>query len=236
MKTQSQNRKSRVLSLSAITLATALALGTGMQVYAAEKTPAPAATQTAPNKAENDALYRYSQAGRNAIDEIVLARSHLNDGRPDLARGELNKAQMALLTAKAEAPTFVDQTRIMVQGKQVGEESSKVHSDLIPVSNDVVLAENFKLTKKHEPILAKAKEFLAKGDHKRAAETLKAGDVDVVVNRIWMPIGSTEKLLDKAISQVAKKDYYDANLTLKTIRDSLQVDTVKVDVPPGASS
>jgi len=236
MKTQTQQRNRKLLSLSAVALATTLALGAGMRVYAAEKpaSPPPAQTKPDPNQAVADAMLRYSQAGRDAIANIDSARSHLNDGQPDLAKAELQKAQTALLTAKAEAPTFVGQTKVMVQGKQVGEESTNVKSDVVPVSSDMVLAENFTVTEKHKPFLARAKDMLTKGDRKGALETLKAGEVDVAFNRVWLPINSTEKLLDQAITQTAKKNYYAANLSLKSIQDDLRFDSVGYDAPPAS--
>lgn len=236
MKTQSQQANRKLLSLSTVALATTIALAASMGVQAADKPSGASPTQAKPdpNQGVADAMLRYSQAGRDAIANINTARDHLIDGQTDLARTELKQAQTALLTAKAEAPTFVDQTKVIVQGKQVGEESSNIKSDLVPVSSDVVLAENFTVQEKHKPFLARAKDMLTKGDRKGALETLKAGDVDVAFNRVWMPLASTEKLLDQAISQTAKKDYYAANLSLKAIQDNLRVDSVNYDTPPTA--
>lgn len=235
MTTRNLRANRKLLSLSAVALATTFALGASMGVQAADKPAAPPVqAKPDPNQAVADAMLRYSRAGREAISNINIARDHLNDGQPELARTELQQAQTALLTAKAEAPTFVDQTKVIVQGKQVGEESSNVKADVVPVSSDMVLAENFTVQEKHKPFLARAKDMLAKGDRKGALETLKAGEVDVAVNRVWMPLASTEKLLDKAISQTAKKDYYAANLSLKAIQDNLRVDSVSYDTPPTA--
>lgn len=231
MKSQLTTRTRTALSVSAIALALSVAFGAGVQAYAAEKTAAPPA-QSQPSKTDENAVLRYSLAGRDAMENINIARMHLNDGQTDLAKSELQKAQTALLTAKAEAPTFVGTTKVMVQGKQVGEESTKETANLVPISSDIVLAENFKITEKHRPVMARAKELFAKGDRKGAAETLKLGNVDIAVNRVWMPLAGTEKLLDQAISQTAKKDYYAANLTLKAIQDNLTVDTAAYDASP----
>lgn len=236
MKNQINHQHSNVFTLSAVALATLLALGTGMRAYAVEKTAAqtvaPTVATAPANKPEADAMLRFSQAGRTAIDNIKVARIHLNDGKTDLAMGELKEAQSALMTAKAEAPTFVDQTKVMVQGKQVGQESAKVTADLVPVGSDIVLADNFKLSEKHRPFLSKAKDFLSRGNQKSAVETLKQGEIDIAVSRVWMPLSNTERQLDKAISLAAKKDYYNANLALKAIEDGLQVDIASYDLAP----
>lgn len=236
MKTQLTKRTRTVLSMSAIAVATSIAFSTGIQAYAAEKAAAPSVVQAQPNKTEENALLRFSQAGRDAMDNINIARMHIIDGQPELATAELKNAQTSLLTAKAEAPTYVGTTKVMVQGKQVGEESTNIKAGLVPITSDIVLAENFKITEKHRTILSRAKELFAKGDRKGAVETLKLGDVDIAVNRVWMPLSSTEKLLDQAISQAAKKDYYAANLTLKSIHDNLRLDTVTYDATPTAHS
>lgn len=232
MKNQLKNRSRSILSLCAIAAATSIAFGAGVQAYATEKTDSPPPAQVQPSKTEESALLRFSQAGREAMDYVNIARMHLINGQPDLAKTELKNAQTALLTAKAEAPTFVGTTKIMVQGKQVGEESTNEKADLVPISSDIVLAENFNIAEKHRPILSRAMALFSKGDRKGAVETLKLGNVDIAVNRVWMPLAVTEKLLDQAISQTAKKDFYAANLTLKSIQDNLRIDTVAFDAVP----
>ncbi|MEO8280028.1 MAG: YfdX family protein [Ideonella sp.] len=222
----------------ALALAAAVALGSVFTLAEAASTPSAAApsTSAAANSGDKtDALLRFSQAGHDAFDRIRIARVDLFDGKTDAAMKEMKAAQLSLITAKAEAPTFSTTTRTKEMGKVVGTSKDSFTAQAVPVGGDLVLADNFQLTEQHKPVLAKANEHLANGNKKAAVEVLKAGDIDVSYNRQWLPISSAEKNLDKAISLTTAKHFYDANLALKAIEDGVQTDSVNFDVPPATS-
>jgi hypothetical protein len=233
---------SRRFAPSALALAAALAIGSVFTLAQAASAPSTGPTtttaaSTAPAKSSDstDALLKFSQAGQDAFGNIRMARVDLFNGQTDAAMKEMKAAQVSLITAKAEAPTFVTNTQTKEMGKVVGTTNDVYTAKAVPVGGDLVLADNFQLTEQHKPVLAKAKEHLAKGDKKAAVEVLKAGNIDVSYNRQWLPIASAEKNLDKAITLATAKQYYDANLALKAIEDGVQMDTVSFDVPPAAS-
>ena len=229
-------RPARRVAPSALALAAALVIGGAFTLaQAADAPPAAAATTTVKSSQTTDALLNFSQAGRDAFDNIRMARVDLFNGHTDTAMKEMKAAQVSLIAAKAEAPTFATRTQTKVMGKVVGAANDTFTADAVPVGGDLVLADNFQLSERHQPVIAKAKEHLAKGDKKAALEVLKAGDVDVSYKRQWLPIANAEKSLDKAISLATSKKYYDANLALKMIEDGVQTDTVSFDLPPAAS-
>jgi hypothetical protein len=220
----------------ALALAAALALGSVLTLAQAATTTSAVTPATAAHASDStDAVLQFSQAGHDAFDNIRMARIDLFNGRTDTAMKELKAAQVSLITAKAEAPTFVTKMQTQEMGKVVGTTKDTFTADAVPVGGDLVLADNFQMTEQHKPVLAKANAQLAKGDKKAAVEVLKAGDIDVSYNRQWLPISSAEKNLDKAIHLATAKKYYDANLALKSIEDGVQVDSVSFDEPPTAS-
>jgi hypothetical protein len=238
----------------AIALAAALAIGSAFGMARAASTPPAAVTATAtsatpatptastaakataaPTPDTTDALLTFSQAGRDAFDNIRMARLDLFNGNTATAMKEMKSAQKALITARAEAPTFATRTQTTVMGKVVGTSNDKVTADAVPVGGDLILADNFQLSDQHQPVLARAREHLAQGNKKAAVQVLKAGNIDVSYNRQWLPIASAEQNLDKAISLATAGNYYDANLALKVIVDGVRTDNVSFDLPPAVS-
>lgn len=236
MKTGSSVSALRGPSMAAGAVAIAMAIGMVVPVARAADVapakPAQAVTTTQPTNtaiatsSEADALMKFSQAGRDAIDSVRLARRELFDGKPDLAMQDLKLAQKSLLVAKAEAPSFASTTLVSVQGKVIGKDANNVTADVVPVGGDLVLADQFKPAPKHVPILQKARELFGKGDRKGAVDTLTKGKVEVSYQRQWMPIASSSKLIDQSISLASDHKYYESNLALKSIEDGLQHDSV----------
>jgi hypothetical protein len=231
----------RRLPPSAIVVAAVLAAGgafglaqaAGLPVATAQATTTTNAQAAAPDR--TDALLKFSQAGRDAYEQVRQARRDLFDGRTDDAIAEMRAAQSSLIVAKAEAPTFATNTQTKVMGKVVDTTKDSFTAQSVPLGGDLVLAENFQLSERHQPAMAQARQHLAKGDQKSAVQALKAGAIDVAYNRQWLPIAGTEKNLGKAINMATSKKYYEANLALKAIEDGVQVDTVSFIDPPAAS-
>jgi hypothetical protein len=58
------------------------------------------------------------------------------------------------------------------------------------------------------------------------------GAIDVNYTRWWLPIAPTETHLDQAIKLADESKYYEANLALKAIEDSVTVDSISFsDLP-----
>jgi hypothetical protein len=223
----------------ALALVAALAVGGAFTLAQAAATP-PAAATTAAAKAGNgngnEAMLKFSQAGHDAYAQIRQARNDIFDGHTDAALKAMKAAQFSLIAAKAEAPSFATSTRTTVMGKLVASTKERFTADAVPVDGDLVLSDKFQLSERHQPTLAKAKAHLARGDKTAAVETLKQGEIDVAYNRLWLPIAPAEKNLDKAIALATSGKFYDANLALKAIEDGVQVDIVRFDTAPAATS
>ena len=97
---------------------------------------------------------------------------------------------------------------------------------MVPVDGRIALAEDYVPTPEKQAHIAKANEQLKKGATKEAIDELRLGQIDVIYNRVWMPLASSKTHLDDASKLMGEQKYYEANLALKAIGDSLRTDSV----------
>jgi hypothetical protein len=203
----------------------------------AATTSAPAAASTsapaAKSAAQSDALsiMRYSQDGSRAIREIGLARVAIFNGDPKLASDLIAKAKASVAKAEQEAPTFTLKVSDVANGKGVGTASEPGKAQMVPVDGDLVLAEDFVPTPEKRARIDKANEHFRNGKAKEALEELRLGDISVMYTRAWMPLAAANKHLDQATKFMGAHKYYEANLALKAIGDSITVDSVAINEP-----
>lgn len=203
-------------------------------------TTAPAATTTAPAaaadakadaktgaKSEALSIMRYSEDGGRAIREIGAARVAIFNGDTKLASELIIRAKASVAKAEQEAPTFKVQTE--ESGKAAGAANETVKAQMVPVDGDLVLAEDFVPTPDKRARIEKANEHFKNGNAKDALEELRLGDIAVMYTRAWMPLAAAAKHLDQAVKYMDAQKYYEANLALKAIGDSITVDSVAIN-------
>lgn len=202
-------------------------------------TTAPAATTTAPaavadakadakSEAKSEALsiMRYSEDGGRAIREIGAARVAIFNGDTKLASELIIRAKASVAKAEQEAPTFKVQTE---ESGKAGAANETVKAPMVPVDGDLVLAEDFVPTPDKRARIEKANEHFKNGNAKDALEELRLGDIAVMYTRAWMPLAAAAKHLDQAVKYMDAQKYYEANLSLKAIGDSITVDSVAIN-------
>jgi hypothetical protein len=200
-------------------------------------TSAPAAASTSAPAAKSDAssdalsIMRYSQDGSRAIRQIGLARVAIFNGDPKLASDLIAKAKASVAKAEQEAPTFMVKVSDVANGKVVDTKSETAKAQMVPVDGDLVLAEDFVPTPEKRARIDKANEHFRNGRAKEALEELRLGDISVMYNRAWMPLASATKRLDQATKFMDDHKYYEANLALKAIGDSITMDSVAINEP-----
>ena len=190
----------------------------------------PAAT-TSP-KSDAQALMKYSNEGHRAIEDISASRVAIFDGDPKLATDMISKANILIDKAEAQAPTFGAKMTESVQGKTPDANSATGKVEMVPVDGQIALAEDYVPTPEKNAHIAKANEHLKNGKAQDALDELRLGQVDVMYNRVWMPLVSTKTHLADATKLMDDHKYYEANLALKAVGDSLQMDTVDLAGTP----
>ena len=195
--------------------------------------PEPATAPAAPAKpnAEAKDMMKFSQNGSDAIREIAAARVAIFNGDPKLASDMITKAKAFVAKAELEAPTFIVKTTKSGH-RRSGPTSDTAKAEMVPVDGQLVVADDFVSTPEKQARIAKANEHFKNGEQKEALEELRLGEVEVMYNRVWMPLAFASEHIEQAIKLMNDQKYYEANLALKAIDDRLTVDSVSVtDLP-----
>ena len=209
--------------------AIAMAMTTTLFTYSASAatTTAPAPAQANAGAAEQD-MMKYSESGFATMRDIHNARLAIFNGETADAKKSLEDAKSKIAAAEAEAPTFVTTTTMTADGKPVEAGAGKVKDKVVPFDGQLVLGENFLMTPEKKAHIDKANEHLKKGEHAQAIEELRKGDIDITFTRELMPIAKAATSVDAAIKLADDGKYYEANLALKAVEDSVTADTVDI--------
>lgn len=178
---------------------------------------------TVTNKAKNQAAIKSVDEAYRAMREIRAARFAIFDGSTAAAQTLVDAASSDMAKAKNAA------ANAMPENAKAG-----TAPDLAPFDVWMAIGENYVLTPAKQQSIAKANEHLAKGDRQKAAETLRLADINVLTNAALVPTGSASEHLAEASQLLKAGKFYDANLALKAIEDSVVIQSFDVDGVPQA--
>ncbi|MEZ5473945.1 MAG: YfdX family protein [Steroidobacteraceae bacterium] len=190
---------------------------------------------SAPPRAEQKALQQFSAAGNTAMMDVRSARFAIFNGQPDIAIKLIASAKDALVRADKDAPTLTTTTKMMVGGKTIGTTTQTGDVKRVPFDGQLLLADNFVATPEKAAHISKANEHLRNGDHAKALEELRLGEIDVNYTRFWIPITASQKHLEQAAKLAGDGKFYEANLALKAIEDSVTADSISLSELPKAA-
>jgi hypothetical protein len=191
------------LGIMLMVVMSVLAVGSGLAVAAKETK-------------EAKILEKVSHEGRLAIAEVRWARVAIFEGQPEQGEKLVEKAKQNLMIAEKQAPELA-----------VAKKTIK----LIPIDAALGLSEDFVATPEKKAKIKEANEHLRKGESAKAIEILRQADIAISVSRVLMPVKSTLRHVDQAISLIKDHKYYEANLALKGAADGLIMDTVMLYEP-----
>lgn len=200
------------------------------QTEEASKLPATSGVTAAVGEKAKD-MRQFSQAGHSAMMNIGDARLAIFNGDPKTALKLMESAKTFLAEADKDSPSM--------GGASLGDKAkpgtvdttgSKMRS--VPVDGQLALADDFVMTPEKKSHVDKANESFKKGDHATGLEELRLGAIDVNYTRWWLPIATTETHLNQAIKLANESKYYEANIALKAIEDSVTMDSISFsDLP-----
>lgn len=176
-------------------------------------------------------LSKVSKEGLTAMRSVYMARVALNDGDYDAAKQNLRAASDALGQVRMDNPSVDVKEDVKVGDKVVSTTKEHVQVDLVPISSQYRIVEDFSANPEKSEHIAKAHEHLKKGDTQAAISELKLVDTGVVFERIDMPLTATKQHVDTAIGLLNDGKYHDANLALKAAADGLQYHTISMVAP-----
>ncbi len=210
--------------LAGLMTATALA-GFGPAFAADTKAPqaATAATEQAPvSEKEQQAIVKTVDEAFKGLRETRAARLAIFNGSPEMAVRFVAEAKKDLEAAKSSMGDF-----------SMPDITPTLKDDsYIPFDSAMAVSEGFVPTAEKEQTLNKANEHLAKGENKEAIEALKLANIDVTVSAAFLPAKASLEHVNDAEKLLKDKKYYEANLALKAIEDSIVTKSFGIDEVP----
>ncbi|MBB2895783.1 YfdX family protein [Pseudomonas sp. AS2.8] len=176
-----------------------------------------------------------SQQGQQAFMDVVAARQDLFEAHVDQAKQQLAAAESALQTAQTDKTAYLKSARDLrgQDGKlmQVSAQDAKATAWL-PIGSGMALRDDYVATPAKNQAVVQANEKIQQGDTKGAGEILKVAGVDVDYSTAVLPAQETLDLVHRANQELGHEQYWQANLTLKQVQNSLRYDNANVDVTP----
>ena len=203
-----------------------LALGTSSfaadTASAANDKSATEVVADASTKTDESAFIKTADEAYKALQEIRAARVAIFNGNPEEAVKLSDVAHQELTAAR----TTIDELAIPTQSGVDKEEA------YIPFDTSMSLVEGFVPDEADSAVLMKANEHLSKGENSHAAQALKVANIDVSVSAAMIPAASSLQHVDDAIKLLGEKKYYEANLALKAVEDSVLVEVYDLQAIP----
>jgi len=161
-----------------------------------------------------------------ALRNVQAARLAIFNGDPDLAV-ELTVA----------ASTSLDTAALASKDLVIATNDTKSNGDqYIPFDINMSLAEGFVQTDAMTEKLVEASNQFAAGDEKAGAEILKLANIEVTVSAALLPVETSLRHIRDAEGLLIEQKYYEANLALRALENSIIIEYFGIDVLPEQGS
>jgi hypothetical protein len=192
----------------------------GAQSGTDKKTAAAPATTKA---GERDSI-KVSDDAFKVLRDVHAARLEIFDGLLDAAKKDVAAAVADVAaTDKVAAQYAVDVKKPTKEGDMY-----------VPFDVQLAVSDSFVASPEKNKHIAEANEHLKKGNRKEAISALKLADIDVVYSAALIPVKLSQQRIKDASRLIEEGKYYEANLALKAVEDSVLFDTFGVDEVPTA--
>lgn len=156
---------------------------------------------------------KISQQGFTAVQDVRMARLAIFQGVPEHAVKLTDAAAKLLADDSADWKIFA----------RTNKDAALIGDQYIAIDGTIGISENFIATPAKQEALKKANEQLTKGDQKGALETLRLADIAVTQKLYLLPLKHAQKVIADAQKLLSEKKYYEANLALKAVEDSVTI-------------
>lgn len=179
-------------------------------------------TEAKPAYATQTQMLRLSEEARTAITSAQAARLELFNNNPEGAKASVDRGIGALEAAQATMKTVVIP----------GTDAADAKAEYLPFDSNMSLAETFTVTPETEVALGKAKGMFEANSPDKAIDVLREASVDVMVSTALLPGEATLTELRNAQKLIADGKFFEANVALKSIEDSVIVRSFGIDAIP----
>lgn len=181
-----------------------------------------ATAETAANYATQDGFLKTADEALEAMSEIQSARLALFNNDIALASESVRAAQVTLTKSESDLAGLLMRDFTAVD----------TENNYLPFDMSMSLTEGFKATKENKLALQKAYGLIESAEPDEAIEVLKVAEIEVQVSAAMLPYEATIAALEDALGNIEDGDYFDANINLKSIVDSVVVNTFSIDAVP----
>jgi hypothetical protein len=157
----------------------------------------------------------------SALREVRAARFAIFDGSTDEAKKLIDAAVANFTKANVDSNFAARKPK-----------NAKVDQQYIPFDASMALSENFAPSPQNKAKVDEANGHISQGNYQKARETLKLANIDVTTSVAVVPAKMTMGHLQEAQKLLTEGRYYEANLALKLIEDSILIDSTDVDAVP----
>jgi hypothetical protein len=179
-----------------------------------------AKTDQKTKKAEQD-LVKVSQDALLSMRDIHNARLALFDGNTDQAQTYVDAAKTRIDIAENEANKYALDVK-----------APKADDSYVPYDTNLTVMDSFEPKDTRSNHTPTAQRHIHHSKQKNGEETLKLSETDVVISTDMIPVDFAKQHINKASSLVKEGKYYEANLALKAVDDSVFIQTYGLeDVP-----
>lgn len=158
---------------------------------------------------------KISQQGYTAVQDVRMARLAIFQGEPEHAIKLTDEAAKLLADDSADWKIFA----------RTNKNAALIGDQYIAINGTIGISENFIATPEKQEAIKKANEQLTKGDQKGAIETLRLADIAVTQQLYLLPLKHAQKAVADAQKLLGEKKYYEANLALKAVEDSVTLNS-----------
>lgn len=173
-----------------------------------------------------------AQANKDAFkvsEDALMTMRNVGGARLALFNGTPDRAQIYADAAVTRAgATLRDADKFAVDIKQPETDAEKY----IPYNSSLSVAESFIPTEKNLKHITKANGQMHKGETENAVETLRVNGIDVSLTTEFLPIMSAKTQIENAARLIGDGKYYQANLVLKNVEDSVITKVVDYGAVP----
>lgn len=159
---------------------------------------------------------RVPATGKHVLEGVRAARLALFDGNLDLAK---ERVALSHHEIKKHAAKFAVK---LEDGKGFG----------LPVDTGLQFAEGFEPKEAHGPAISEAGAILQEGRIDEAINVMSNAGVELDIAVVMLPVQSTTASLEQALTDIKEGHIHKANMALKSIETSIEVQDYKPDALP----
>lgn len=164
------------------------------------------------HEAKSDVAVETVDSAFTAMREIRAARLAIFDGSGPGATALVEDAQAKLADARADLEKI-----------HQGKSTEQAGDGLVPFDLSMAMTEDYSAKPEKAAAVREANGHLRRGDRAKAVETLRLADLNIETAAALLPLQAASGHLDQAAKMLANGQYYEANLQLKAIEDSVVV-------------